>query len=124
MTILLIDDDPVMNLIHQRVIELELPHTPIQVFETGPQALRYVQQHTAQRYMIFLDLNLPVMSGWDFIDAFEQRHQDANYTIFILSSSIDKTEMKKITAHDRIYSFIQKPLKREIIRDLFDHCET
>src|SRR5688572_11628096 len=91
-TILLIDDDPVSNLVNRRIIERNF-NFEIQIFTRAFDALELLKKwHVAKWFpeMILLDIDLPDMDGWDFLESFQGTF-DGSYdrcNIAILSSSI------------------------------------
>lgn len=64
--ILLIDDDPIINFIHSKIIRRKFPDIPLLTFENGYEGLKHIKRHPNYSYLIFLDLNMPKMNGWDF----------------------------------------------------------
>jgi CheY-like chemotaxis protein len=70
---------------------------------------------------VFLDLNMPGISGWDFLDFFS--HFDNNVKscvhIYIVSSSIDPADKTKALTHPNVISFISKPLTKAFIAENF-----
>jgi len=70
--------------------------------------------------MVFLDLNMPLMNGWDLLDAlapYEQQIIDST-KIFILTSSLDAQEVKKAEKYKLVTDFLEKPLSELTIQQL------
>ncbi|ARS35578.1 response regulator [Pontibacter actiniarum] len=70
--------------------------------------------------VLFLDLNMPFMSGWDFLDAltpYEGQLQE-HCRIYILTSSVDADEMKRAQSYPFLAGFLHKPLEEAIIKKL------
>ncbi len=65
--------------------------------------------------VIFLDINMPIMNGWEFLEEFERMKTRLNKVprIFILSSTVDPEDFKKAEAYSAVETFISKPLTRE-----------
>src|SRR5690606_39298317 len=86
--VLLIDDDPVLNLISQRMIKNIDADITVHTFLNGKDALDYLTENftPSRYYVILLDINMPVLNGWQFLDAFkkiEPLQQHANFEIYI-----------------------------------------
>ena len=116
--ILLIDDDSVVNFINSKILENEFGSTPIKVFKNGLLALEYIIANQEQNFMIFLDINMPIMNGWDFLDAVAKKKIHHNLEIHILTSSIDNADLIKASKYTNVTSFLHKPLKKENIKKL------
>ncbi|MEJ8803811.1 response regulator [Pontibacter sp. H249] len=68
--------------------------------------------------IIFLDLNMPHMSGWDFLDRLLPYEEEllSKCQIYILTSSVDQVDMDKAQKYKVVSGFLQKPLDEEIIK--------
>lgn len=117
--ILLIDDDPIINFINSKVIKSEFPDKKTTIFEGGAQALNYIREHPQNNYLIFLDIHMPKMTGWDFIRIISQEKMMLNLQIYILTSSIDKIDLKKAEENDFVLSYLPKPLKLDVLKKIF-----
>lgn len=114
--IVLIDDDPINNLINKRlIVKLNLSPAVIEFLE-AEKALSYIEStEEIKKTLILLDINMPVMNGWDFLGHYaklEDRRQDM---IIMLSSSIDHQDRQKSREFKYVRGFIEKPLTREKI---------
>jgi len=106
--ILLVDDDLITNFLHTRLIKKLNITTSIAVRNNGEEALQYIQDNHAPD-MNFLDLNMPVMNGFEFLKSFfHQYGNNVNTRIIVLSSSINMRD-KTITSSYGI-PFLTKPL--------------
>ena len=118
-TILLVDDDEATNFIHQRVIGQMNFAKNIVVRESGIDALRFLTTLTNGQYpkpdIIFLDINMPVMNGWEFLEAYGslQDNQKAETILLMLSTSLSPEDKIKAAAFPSISGFIDKPLTED-----------
>ena len=111
--ILLIDDDKMINFIHRKMIDNHLDNSNIEVFENGPDALEYISAKAGNRFLILLDINMPEMNGWQFLETCTEKGFDNDIDVIILTSSIDRLDKEKANNFARVKGFISKPLSRE-----------
>lgn len=117
--IYLIDDDIPTNFIHERIIEGSGVEAKVHVFEGGALALEYLNQNSidSKPGIIFLDINMPGMDGWEFLDQYEKlpQEQRSKIILVILSTSINPDDKYKSEQRASVDSFLSKPLKNEDI---------
>lgn len=110
-TILLVDDDPINNLINSRLLEKSGYSAKIIAFLEGKIALKHIANLPVnEKALIFLDINMPVINGWEFLESYEASFPDRNDTIIILSSSIDYHDRRKSKTYQSVSGFMEKPL--------------
>jgi CheY-like chemotaxis protein len=114
--ICLVDDDRMINLMNGKVLKKVLPNIPQHVFEGVDDGLAYIKQRPHTKRFIFLDLNFPGRSGWDFLDDFIKL--GISSPIVILSSSIDPEDLKKSKVYKEVFSFYSKPLTMATVENL------
>ncbi|SHN13600.1 CheY chemotaxis protein or a CheY-like REC (receiver) domain [Cyclobacterium lianum] len=112
--IVLIDDDPINNLINKRLInKLNLTPKTIEFLE-AEQALEYLKNPDLEKkVLILVDINMPVMNGWDFLSQYVELENQRNDRIIMLSSSIDFQDRQKSKEFPFVSGFIEKPLTHE-----------
>lgn len=118
---IMVDDDSSNNLIFQFIIRKFDPQASIQVFKDPEEALIHIKKaYTGNREMthtfLFLDVNMPVMNGWEFLDTFREYDQyiKNQFTIYMLSSSVDDYEEEAIK-YPMVSGFFPKPLKMDYL---------
>ncbi|MCO4819933.1 MAG: response regulator [Bacteroidetes bacterium] len=115
--IYLIDDDEIQNLINTRVISIVADNIPVQAFTSAESALKMLEENSGtQPEMIFLDINMPKMNGWDFLDAYNKFEQKVR--VYMLSSSINNKDIQKSETYDIVHGFICKPLVVERLSEI------
>lgn len=115
--ILLIDDDQMLNFIHSKIVSSQFPDATLHIFKNGKEALEYIENHSSNQFLVLLDINMPIMNGWEFLNGLESLN-NIKVQIHILSSSIDKIDKDKAAQHKFVASYIIKPLKKESLDDL------
>lgn len=111
--ILLIDDDPVINFIHSKIIRKKFPDVPLLIFENGHKALAHLKSNPVNSYLIFLDLNMPELDGWGFLEAMSLGYKGINTQVYVVTSSVDPVDRMRAIKYDQVLSFLIKPLKAE-----------
>ncbi|MEB8328699.1 response regulator [Flavobacteriaceae bacterium KMM 6897] len=117
--IVLVEDDPIIQYVHLRILK-KYSSQAIMQFENGSNALKYFegQEHEETPHLVLLDINMPVMDGWEFLDAVYLQRLSANMSVIILTSSVDILDMEKAKQYDNIISFVQKPLTVEKVNTI------
>ncbi len=123
---IVIDDDPVNNFLSKFVLKKSLGEVELMVFLNPELALEYIEtefqnQPPIEKITIFLDLNMPVLSGWEFLDKFETFSETIKnqFDIYILSSSIDPADIERAKANPLVIAFTEKPINKEFIHQTF-----
>jgi CheY-like chemotaxis protein len=118
MNVLLVDDDAVCNLICRKILQKTGLVSEIDVAMNGEEALNVFNDcftgTRSQPDIILLDLNMPVMDGFSFIEAFKKMPlvHKSKTRIIILSSSIDPRDMQKAKAMG-VDHYLSKPISEE-----------
>lgn len=120
---LLVDDDPIFNWVSTKLIEKVDSDLTIKSFVDGKDALDFLHGHYTEDtlYQILLDINMPRMNGWEFIEALKgmQSIKSDNISIYIVSSSTDESDVKKANDLTLVKGYFRKPLSIEDIKSLF-----
>ncbi len=126
--ILLIDDNEIDNIIHLRLIRELKNAVNVQVFQSAKDALQYLTNTSksnpaALPDIIFLDLYMPIMDGFSFVNEYKKLkiNQHKKIRILALSCSIYDKEIKKILSYEDVEEFICKPLSQEKMHDIGRH---
>ena len=123
--VLILDDDDVSNFIYKKIIESSGIASNIVTFQKGRLALEYLIDKANSKAdfpdMIFIDINMPVMNGWDFLDEYQEKvvpRVDKFVFISMLSSSVYKEDIQKAQSYDIVNEYISKPLTQESVSKL------
>lgn len=118
-TIFCIDDDPISLMISKKIISKTAFAKEVVTALNGEEALRvydnFKEKPTeliSKPQLIFLDLNMPVMGGWKFLDVFtSEKYQEFNTVkVIILSSTIDPQDLAKAKTYSVVADFLPKPI--------------
>jgi len=110
----IIDDDPVFVLLFKKILsKLGVFETVIN-FENGQLALESLIEKFKNNLpfpnVIFLDINMPVLDGWEFLKALDKYKFKDDLKIYMISSSIDSIEIKKYKKYPFVKNYISKPI--------------
>ena len=115
MHIFLIDDDGITNMLNQYFFEEHFRDVTISAYTDPEDALDFLMNSKEQPNYIFLDINMPVMDGWEFLENYEKRKIDKEHRpdIYLLSSSVDPADFNRAKTKCCVKGFISKPLEIE-----------
>lgn len=120
------DDDMYINLI-TRVIDIRKLSKNLLIFKNGKEALEYLVRSLEQLdgqgipQVILLDLNMPVMDGWQFLNELGKYDfpQLKDTTLYVVSSSINPVDIEKSKAISMVKDFLIKPIRPEELSQVF-----
>jgi len=119
--ICIIDDDVIYQFTCKKIIHsLALPHELIS-FSNGQDALDYLKDHALIKNdlpdFIFLDINMPIMNGWQFLADYENIKNQLSKPnqIYLVSSSIDSEDIERAAENKLLSGYINKPISKEKI---------
>lgn len=116
--VFLVDDDPINNLINRRLLTKTGISNRIEEFLGGEDALAKIKDlDPGDSLLIFLDINMPVLNGWEFLNKYLDIYPNRNDKIVILSSSIDFQDRQKAEEYPVVSGFLEKPLTIEKINE-------
>lgn len=126
MQFLIIDDDKTTNFLTKMTIKKSFGEAEIVEFTDPEEALEYIETqfvkepHT-RKTILFLDINMPILTGWEFLEKFEIFAETIKmqFNIYILSSSIDHTDIQLAKQNSLVIDFIEKPLSKTILGKIF-----
>lgn len=111
--VVLIDDDPVQNLINKKVISNHYPNYEIIDYTNAEKALEDIKHRKISPDVVFLDLNMPFMDGWEFLEAL--KGLQAEFEVQILTSSIDQNDYEKARLNPKVSGINSKPLQKGLL---------
>jgi len=118
--VLLVDDDSIFNFLNEKVISRLNVAENITTAHNGQEALDVLARSTQSPDVIFLDLNMPVMDGFEFIEAYQQLRlpNEQRPVIIVVTSSADPRDIRKVKALG-VDHYLSKPLTEDKLRTVF-----
>jgi len=121
---LLIDDDEMINFIHQRVIQSVYPEAVIQQAVSPSEALRLLQLSSetieSSPMIMLIDINMPEMNGFELLEEISNKFpavvQHARF--YMVSSSLFERDRQKALSFPFVKGYLEKPLSKESIETL------
>ncbi|PZX55390.1 response regulator receiver domain-containing protein [Algoriphagus ratkowskyi] len=114
--IVLIDDDPISTFVTEKLISRNVKE-PCQFYKYQSARAALLEIYSIRPNYLFLDLNMPEMTGWDFLDSFNPEQNEAQ--IYILSSSVDERDINKASGYSVVKDYLSKPLIKKYIKSIF-----
>lgn len=115
LNILLVDDDPVSNFLAKKNLE-KLGFKQVKTVENGQEALDYLDYEAPD--LLFLDLNMPVMDGLEFLRQTKEKDLLDKIRVIVLTSSIRPEDKAKSLHYENVLDYVEKPLNEEKIENL------
>ena len=128
--ILCVDDDPITLMLCKMVISRSMFAKEIVTAQNGEEALEYFDEMRLNNLgteiinypkLILLDLNMPVMGGWEFLDLFSKDEYVSvfkNTKVIVLSSTINPSDIEQSKKYPIVFDFISKPITKEMLEVL------
>ncbi len=118
-TCLLIDDNYIDNFVTRKILEVSKFAETIIVVRSATEAIKSLQDGTVKPDVIFLDVRMPLMSGFEFLEAYDKINIDkSDIKVFMLSSSLDPLDIRKSMDNKYITQFLHKPLTQKALEGL------
>lgn len=120
----LIDDDEVFVYLTRKTIHKTNLVDQISVFDNGLDALNFIKNNIGNQDVlpdvVFLDLSMPIMDGWQFLEEFGKLKSDQKrkITIYICSSSISPDDVSRAKASNEVSDFIFKPITAQKLQEI------
>ena len=114
--VMLVDDNEIDNIINEKIIEANSFADSILIFQTGQEALEYLaeNQNDSEKLpeIVFLDINMPIMDGFQFLEDFEKFSETVldKCKIIMLSTSISPKDLDRAASSKYVKKYLNKPL--------------
>jgi CheY-like chemotaxis protein len=121
----IIDDDPIFVFGTKRIMKLSNFSESVIVYENGKVAYdnlkTIILANEPQPDVIFLDLNMPIWDGWQFLEEFTKIPNDYPITIYIITSSVDPSDVEKAKKYDEVNRYIVKPITNVELQKILEN---
>jgi CheY-like chemotaxis protein len=122
--IALVDDDSIFQFTATRLLESSKLAQNILHFENGAEALTFLREKALQKEFLpdylFLDINMPFVDGWMFLEDFTTLKSSLakDISIYMVTSSIDQRDLNRAKGFSEVTDFIIKPISLERFQEL------
>lgn len=118
--VMIVDDDAILVMLMRKLLEKTGLYPPSVSFHHGKSAYDHLTTaySPTETFIVFLDINMPVMNGWEFLDAIRGRVSTSNTFVYILSSSTDKADIDRAGVDPLVRRFLSKPVFAQTLVDI------
>lgn len=123
--ILLVDDDELYLYLMEKTIHQLSKELVVSTFTDGEQAVEYIAECTKQNLdlpeVIFLDINMPFLDGWGFLNEFKKLKPKIinNINIYMVSSSMRDSDIKRASNFEELTGYVVKPVNKVQLAEIF-----
>lgn len=124
LTTYIVDDDDIYQFMASRTIKMTNMVGEIKTFPNGKSAVDYILSHSEDSEtlpdVIFLDINMPIMNGWEFLEEFKRIKSmlKKDIKVCMVSSSIDEVDIRRANENENVYKFMTKPVKQQKFQEV------
>ncbi|SDS36687.1 Response regulator receiver domain-containing protein [Polaribacter sp. KT25b] len=124
--ICIVDDDEVYKFFVKKILKIKNLAKDALTFPDGEEAYKFIKENRENLEklpdIIFLDINMPIMDGFQFMDEYTKIHNEINkkITIYMITSSIDPVDLERSKKYDQISDFITKPISAEVLQRIIN----
>ena len=115
--IFIVDDDPVHNLITTQLMQSVDLKEDVRIFNNGQEVIDALKYGEEPR-IILLDINMPIMDGWQFLEEYQFNHNQAD--VYILTSSSNSIDLEKADGFKNVKGYYTKPINKDTIISIFN----
>lgn len=117
---IIIEDDPGVTFLHELMLEESDFANRIDTFNKVNPALEFIRKLNGKKepVVIFLDINLPVVSGWDLLEELRVINNQIPIHVVMVTSSINSSDRERSKLYESVIDFVEKPLSLEICNKL------
>lgn len=116
--VLLVDDNEADNVYHNRVFRKLGAEERLVVYDSSQEAMDFLKDETqaASIDLVFVDINMPVMDGWTFVERLDQTGFEK--PVVMMSSSMNPDDHSRAMSYRCVQEYLIKPLTREVLGEL------
>ncbi|MDI9310963.1 MAG: response regulator [Limnohabitans sp.] len=118
----IVDDDSIFVFVLKKLLEKHQGFGKVVDFKNGNEALELLfDKKSGLPCVILLDLNMPLMDGWQFLEELQKSDIAQKIKVFIMSSSIDFNDIEKSKNYTIVQDFISKPINHEKLNKILEY---
>lgn len=119
---IIIEDNLIDQFVTKKLLKKGLDINPVYIANNGKEGMNWILKNQIQNpLIILLDIQMPIMNGFEFLEEFDRLPEDVKekIEIFVLSSTLDSDEIKKVKENKYVSDFWNKPFRLEILKNTF-----
>ncbi|MFZ6023733.1 MAG: response regulator [Bacteroidota bacterium] len=126
--ILLVDDDDVTNFLSREMLRLYMASPKVDITLNGQETVDYLLERSSEPQrlpnLILLDINMPIMDGWDFLTEFDKikRSGFEKINIVMFTSSVYYEDIDRARTYASVKNIYSKPLDEQKIKEIIASC--
>lgn len=108
--VLIVDDDEIVLLVQRKTLQrCGITNDPVS-FKKAVEAINYLREEQTGEFLILLDINMPGMNGWQFLQELEELNLTGRVYVIMVTSSIDNYDKEEAEIYKKVIGFIEKPI--------------
>ncbi len=120
----IIDDDEIYLFSVKKVLEMNKLSDKVLEFRNGQEAIDFFSTCYDPENLpdvILLDINMPIMNGWEFIEAFKKLKPNfpKDILLYVVSSSVDRTDVDKAKSFSNVHDYLIKPMTASQLKNIY-----
>ena len=108
--VLLLDDNKATNFLHERYLDRQDRIGNVIAFQSGEDALKHLNHSSEHPDLMVLDINMPCMDAWEFLEELRAIELAQNPTIILLTTTISPEDQRKMQNYPEVSNILYKPL--------------
>jgi len=123
--ILIVDDNAGILFLHELMARESGMSENVEAFDNAEKGLTFLKSslHSGKEFLVFLDINMPKMSGWDFLETLEKLDHNEHVHVVMVTSSVNRSDREKSGRYRHVVDFIEKPLSMETCKKIMNRKE-
>lgn len=124
MKIYIVDDDEIFQFTTRKMFQYLGQREGVESISNGQVAIDKLKDHRTDSEslpdLILLDINMPIMDGWDFLQQYDtiKKSLSKEIKIYMISSSVDDRDLERAERNENITKYISKPVDESVIREM------
>ena len=113
--VIIVEDNELIQFLHREIVSMAGMGEKVPAFANGKDGLFYLYQRANpdEPILVLLDINMPVMNGWDFLDALPKMRKNELVYVAVITSSVDILDRKKAFSYPHVIDFLEKPINEK-----------